>query len=461
MNFYKFANEVVDYATLKKKPVVFLDFSFHEKQITIKTNNIKKPHENDYWYQRNNEEDYKNEKYVVSGIKNTWFDSWDYIETRSFYGPDKKTIEYTLPGLSDDTQQILDEIKEYLKKNDLPVKTKYKAAYNGEMTETYFAEEHYCQKPFTSFVLYEILRVIEKKLGKEICFTYPRGFNENGGCENQVWSGDTLYHHNYGIEIKVRVFFSDFSDPKIIYDMFLEELKTLEVTKAAFDKNVEIKEFTTGKIKPWASKKSIEPSDEEKLKIAESVLNDILKNTSDEVISFLKEKDLLEEFKKSFINKYSKQSFAAISVSADIMFGDADGTHQDGFIITFDEFDYIKEWWDEYIKVHPIEESKDDNIFSVGSDESGLGAWTIEAINKLFEDKTVKVFDFDNGNSIVKMNIVKNNIPKFENEYENITDEPDLDNFYYSLDEMLLAYASYWRTMGKKPEYLIKLPTCF
>lgn len=39
MNFYKFANEVVDYATLKKKLVVFLDFSFHEKQITIKTNN--------------------------------------------------------------------------------------------------------------------------------------------------------------------------------------------------------------------------------------------------------------------------------------------------------------------------------------------------------------------------------------------------------------------------------------
>ena len=36
MNFYKFANEVVDYATLKKKPVIFLDFSFHEKQITIK-----------------------------------------------------------------------------------------------------------------------------------------------------------------------------------------------------------------------------------------------------------------------------------------------------------------------------------------------------------------------------------------------------------------------------------------
>lgn len=167
MNFYKFANEVVDYATLKKKLVVFLDFSFHEKQITIKTNNIKKPHENDYWYQRNNEEDYKNEKYVVSGIKNTWFDSWDYIETRSFYGSDKKTIEYTLPGLSDDTQQILDEIKEYLKKNDLPVKTKYKAAYNGEMTETYFAEEHYCQKPFTSFVLYEILRVIEKSLVKK------------------------------------------------------------------------------------------------------------------------------------------------------------------------------------------------------------------------------------------------------------------------------------------------------
>ena len=120
MNFYKFANEVVDYATLKKKLVVFLDFSFHEKQITIKTNNIKKPHENDYWYQRNNEEDYKNEKYVVSGIKNTWFDSWDYIETRSFYGPDKKTIEYTLPGLSDDTQQILHFVENYLYLASIP-----------------------------------------------------------------------------------------------------------------------------------------------------------------------------------------------------------------------------------------------------------------------------------------------------------------------------------------------------
>jgi hypothetical protein len=459
MNFYNYASDIVDYATLKKKPVVFLDFSFHEKRPTIEVNTVKKPHEDDYWWQQNHQDEYKEEKYAVSGTKPEWYEAWDYVEKHQICSDYGRKVEYILPGLPDHMQAILDEIKDYLKNNDLPVKTKYKD-YDG-MRETYFAEEHWCQKPFTSFVLYEILRVIEKKLGKEVSFTYPRGHDRECGCEKYVYSNYDFYHDKDGITVKVRVFFSDFSDPKIIYDMFLEELKTLKLTKAKFDQNIEINEPAIGKTKPRAPKKNIEPSQEEKLKIAQSALNDILENTSKDIISFLIKKNLLEEFKKSFIDECSKQSFAAISVSADIMFGDADGTHHDGFIMNFEEFNYIKEWWDEYVKVYPIEDSESDNIFSVGSDESGLGAWTIEAINKLLEDKTVKVFDFDNGNSIVKMEAFKDDKLKFENVYENITDAPDPNEFYNSLDDMLLAYASYWHTMGKKPEYLIELPTCF
>ena len=457
MNFYNCASDIVDYATLRKKPVVFLDFSFHEKCPTIEVNTVKKPHEDDYWWQRDHEEEYKDEKYVISGTKPQWYEAWDYIEKHQICSDYGRKVEYTLPGLPDYMQAILDEIKDYLKNNDLPVKTKYKD-YDG-MRETYFAEEHWCQKPFTSFILYEVLRVIEKKLGKEICFTYPRGYDNECGCEKYVYSNYDSYHDKDGINVKVRVFFSDFSDPKIIYDMFLEELETLKLTKAKFDQNIEINEPDTGKTKPRAPKKKIEPSQEEKLKIAQSALSDVLENTSEDVISFLKKKNLLEEFKKSFIDEYSKQSFAVISVSANIMIGDADGDRYDGFTMTFDEFDYIKEWWDEYIKVYPVEESSDNNIYRVGYEEVGEGAWNIDAINQLLEDKTVKVFAFDNGYSTVKMDVSKDTSAKFENQYENITDEPDPNAYYETLSDMLLAYAAYWHTMGKKDEALIELPS--
>jgi hypothetical protein len=327
------------------------------------------------------------------------------------------------------------------------------------MRNTFFAEEHWCQKSFTSFILYEILRVIEKKLGKEICFTYPRGNDWRCGCDRSVsekydqWSN----YHKLGINTKIRVFFKDLSDPKIIYDMFLEELKTLEIVNLLFDKNIEIKEPAFGKTKPRAPKKNVEPSQEEKLEIAQSALSDILENTSEDIISFLKKKNLLEEFKKSFIDEYSKQSFAAISVWADIMIGDADGTRYDGFEISFDEFNYIKEWWDAYVKVYPVKEFKNDDIYRVGYEEVGEGAWNIDAINQLLEDKTVRVFTFDNGYSTVKINASKNTSIKFENEYENITDAPDPNEYYDTLSDKLLAYASYWHTMGKKPEALIQL----
>lgn len=455
MDFYRTSSDIVDYATLKKQPVSYLDFSFHEKYPTIEINTVKKPHEDDYWWQRDNQDEYKKEKYVVSGSKPQWYEAWDYIEKHQICSDYGRKVEYTLPGLPNHMQAILDEIKDYLKNNDLPVKTKYKD-YDG-MRETYFAEEHWCQKPFTSFVLYEILRVIEKKLGKEISFTYPRGNDNECGCEKYVYSNYDPRHDKDGINVKVRVFFSDFSDPKIIYDMFLEELETLKLTKAKFDQNIEINEPDIGKTKPRAPKKKVEPSQEEKLKIAKSALSDILENTSEDLISFLKKKNLLEEFKKSFIDEYSKQSFAVISVSADIMIGDADGTRYDGFEISFDEFNYIKEWWDAYVKVYPVKEFKNDDVYRVGYEEVGEGAWNIDAINQLLEDKTVRVFTFDNGYSTVKINASKNTSIKFENEYENITDAPDPNEYYDTLSDKLLAYASYWHTMGKKPEALIQL----
>ena len=458
MKFYSVQSDIVDYATLKKQTILYLDFSFHEKRPIIETNVIEKPHKNDYWWQGNYQKEYKEEKYEVSGTELQWYISWDYAEKNEICPNYDGKVEYTLPGLPGHMQVALDEIKDYLKNNDLAVKTKYKD-YNG-MNETFFAEERYCQKPFTSFVLYEILRVIEKKLGKEICFTYPRGYDNNCGCEKYVYSNYDSYHDKNGINVKIRVFFSDFSNPKIIYDMFLEELETLKLTKAKFDQNIEINEPGTGKTKPRAPKKKIEPSQKEKLKIAQSALSDILENTSENIISFLEKKNLLEEFKTSFIDEYSKQSFVVISVSAKIMTSDANSSRYDDFDITFDEFDYIKEWWNEYIKVYPVEEYSDNDIYRVGYEEVGIGAWNIDAINQLLKDKTVKVFTFNHGYSIVKMNVSKDISVKFENKYESITDKPDPNAYYNTLPDMLLAYATYWHAMGEKSEYLARLPIC-
>ena len=56
------------------------------------------------------------------------------------------------------------------------------------------------------------------------------------------------------------------------------------------------------------------------------------------------------------------------------------------------------------------------------------------------------------------MNVSKDENAKFENPYEGITDQPVSSAYYEELDDMLLAYASYWHAMDKKDEALIKLP---
>ena len=100
----------------------------------------------------------------------------------------------------------------------------------------------------------------------------------------------------------------------------------------------------------------------------------------------------------------------------------------------------------------------DHPIFGVGYQEAGEGAWKICAVDKLLEDKTIKVFDFDNGHSTVRMNVNKDEDAKFENRYEGITDKPVSSAHYEELPDMLDAYAAYWYAMDKKDEALIELP---
>lgn len=48
------------------------------------------------------------------------------------------------------------------------------------------------------------------------------------------------------------------------------------------------------------------------------------------------------------------------------------------------------------------------------------------------------------------MNVSKDESATFENPYKGITDKPDSRSSYEDLDDMLLAYASYWHAMDKK-----------
>ena len=48
------------------------------------------------------------------------------------------------------------------------------------------------------------------------------------------------------------------------------------------------------------------------------------------------------------------------------------------------------------------------------------------------------------------MNVSKDESATFENPYEGITNKPNSSSSYEDLDDMLLAYASYWHAMNKK-----------
>ncbi len=446
MEFYGSQSEIIDEATLKKQTINYIDLNFSELKKTIELLIAKKPHENDYWFQHKHPEEYEKENYEVSSelFRTSWKECWDGLrEEYPITEPGKEV--YTLPRASKKVRDIINNVIEYGSKNGVQILVE--VDHFGDKQLGFCPEIGYEQWPFSIFVLHAILKVLEKKLNKEICYTYPRGFDD-GGTGHHVWASD-----HGPISTKIRVFFKDYSDPKVIYDMILEELKNLNLE--AFNKNVQVNEPEYGKARPRAKKKIKEMPLEEKVKLAQSALSDILEYLNPDVLAFMKKKNLIEEFKQEYIDTYTKRTFSSISFRGSIMIGDADGERDDDYTITFDEWDYLKEWWDEYVKVYPVEKFKDDNIYLVGYEEAGMGAWSIEGIDQIFESKEVRAFSFDNGWSSVQVSINADMNAKFENEYEGIKDEPD--NNFDGLFDKLLCYATYWKETGK----MLQLPECF
>lgn len=444
MKEYEDQSELVDLATLKKKKLPYVDIHALEKAPSLYRNRMERRFERD-WHTGKEREWYEFiDKWLV------WRVDWYNVLIPPYKDHPKTEYDETcINGLKN--------FEEFLKEHGL---TDFK---NHDKYDNAIG---YRDMSLSSFVVFQLFRLIEKNIGKEICYIYPRGFND---CLHPGWNTKLRWwdwrERSWFDEAdsNIRFFFEDFSDLKELVEKFNELLKEF-IEKTAFGKcwqeNITFTdEYKSAK--PRAPKKNVEPSDEEKLSIAQSRLNEILCSTSDELLDYLKNKKLLDDFKKSFIDKYTKQSFTTISIDADVMFGDADGTHHKFFTMSFDEWDYLKEWWTAYRQKYPAEEDAfemDHPIFSVGYQESGEGAWKICVVDKLLEDKTVKVFDFDNGYSTVRMNVSKDENAKFENRYEGITDRPDSEAYYEELPDMLDAYAAYWYAMDKKDEALIELP---
>lgn len=443
MKKYNDQSELVDLASLKKKKLPYVDIHTFEHGRSIIKNFMVRKCEIDWGTGE------EREWYELAYSNPVWRISWYKVLAK----PEK--------GYPEPEYECIDELKElekYLKTQgitDFKDHTDYHSLVGYDRTKT-----------FSTFITFQLLRVLEKKLGKEICFIYPRGYNYYiypGYNEKYRWYDDKDADELKEIDSKIRIFFEDFTDPKDIFDDFIGIVDDfVENTEfgTLWNKNVTYDgEYKS--VKPRAPKKNVEPSDEEKLSIAQSRLDEILCSTPDELLDFIKNKGLLDEFKNSFLEQYSKQSFTTISIDADVMFGDADGTHHQSFAMSFDEWDYLKEWWTAYRQKYPAKKDTfemDHPIFGVGYQEAGEGAWKICAVDKLLEDKTVKVFDFDNGHSTVKMNVSKDEDAKFENRYEGITDKPVSSAHYEELPDMLDAYAAYWYAMDKKDEALIELP---
>lgn len=179
------------------------------------------------------------------------------------------------------------------------------------------------------------------------------------------------------------------------------------------------------------------------------------------VQSFIEKNSLKDKLEKYFADQNKDVEYNSFTAYINVMLGDADG--DDDYEATFPlkDLPLLRKWFEAYSKKYPAKKDTfemDHPIFGVGYQEAGEGAWKICAVDKLLEDKTVKVFDFDNGYSTVRMNVSKDESAIFENPYEGITDKPDSSSSYEELDDMLLAYASYWHAMDKKDEALIELP---
>lgn len=458
MEEIKTATEIVDLATLKEKPVKWLDICTEEFEATFN----KYVHKREWVSQRGGYEIYS-----LNGEGPDWIVDWDCISKDCTYTKDinewrggKKVYEekkeYSLPYYPQSAKELYKRILEYLKKKGVE-ETAYDTigGYGN-----YPLKPHTPNSSFSTFVIFQLLRSIEKEAGKEICYHWPKGFDHYG--QYGASKDDVPYAHLKSLDghlrCRIRVFPKDLSDLEWLQDWIEQSIHEFADEFSSWDRNVKRVWFEEGKTRPRAKKKNIEPSAEEKRKIAESALESILEETPDEVIDFLKKKKLFKEFKETYLENASKKSFTYLSYDADVMFGDADGTHHDYFGMTFEEFDYLKEWWEAYRKEYPGEEER--NIYRVGYEEAGEGAYNIEAIDEILKDKTARVFEFDNGWSRVRVNPSIDTGAKFENQFENIDDEPDGD-YGDGLPDFLLQYAAYWYTKGKTKNALLELPKCW
>ena len=307
---------------------------------------------------------------------------------------------------------------------------------------------------FPALVTFAIAKCVEAKLKKPVICHRPK-ITYFHGYTDGYW--DINSHDE--LSGQLNFFFEDLSDIQEFIDCYYEILDKT-VYKSMFETQFEIKKANPRKIP-----KAKELSDEQKRKAAEASLSQIIEETPEEVKAYLKKKKLFKDFKDSFINEAMSLKLNCIRINATIMLGDADGDTDEDEDIPLAEFEYIKEWLEAYKKKYP-ETDKDLNVIKVGYEEMGMGAYTFEAICKIFESTIPRDIYWDNSYSSARIRFVADkNCIKWSNDLEGTPDasfeELNANDSEDSIAGFLLPYATYWKLHEKKDEYLIELDDCF
>ena len=307
---------------------------------------------------------------------------------------------------------------------------------------------------FPALVTFALAKCVEAKLGKAVVCHRPRNTYFYGYSEgHRMW----IREHDE-VDGQLNFYFEDLSDIQDFIDCYNEILNDTEY-KGMFETSLEIK-----KANPRRIPKAKEKSDEEKEKIAKARLDQIIIETPDEVIQYLKKNKLFDDFKDSFIKESVSLKLNCISISSTVMLGDADGDTDEDENIPLAEFEYIKEWLDAYKKKYS-DTSDDMNIIQVGYEEMGMGAFSYEALCKIFESTVPRDIFWDNGNSSARIRfVVEKECANWSNELEGTPDasfEELNDNYHEGIADFLLPYATYWHLHDKKDEFLIELSECF
>ena len=414
-------NALVDIATLAKKPLKQLEIRLFEKDFTWTD------YEGNYPYNGwNNSRPPR--RVARIGIK--------YLNT---------TVDkmYT-GGCPDNLKPYKDEL--WYPQHDRDVYNNvskfFKDNYKIDIKKCSYDSEYY-----PVWISQLILNCVEKKLNKEINFTYPRDCEYEGEAKSKRWSLMDNDLSDFPYEYGILVYFPDLTDPAIIQDEFVKIFD--EMTAAGLTKNISKVNYNSKVTRPRREQKPKDEDPKAKKEMAKSMLSSILGSTPREVTDYLKDKGLFEDFQKSFMDKTMSTSIGSMNIEAEVMMGDADGTETEDFWIPLAEWDYIKAWFNEYIKAFPMSDDKKYyfSVYQIYRDW-GIGDWSFEAIEKLMESKNARMFSFDNGYSTVRITLSTDNIP-FENDYEleEFDDPNDVD--YDDVIDRLLIFASHWKRTGK------------